>query len=171
VSIDRIPVPRTDGALWLCGRNDVGPDPEAALAWADASTIVCLNHIDELAMRFPEYVEWLRTNMGGRAIWYPIQNFRAPSARSVMPVVEMITDRLERGEGVVMHCAAGQGRAGTLAACVLMALGASTADAVRTVATHRVFAGPGSPSQWALVEGVAAHLAAANADPGQVHGH
>ena len=169
MSIDRIPLPSTAGALWLCGRNDVGSDPEAALAWADASTIVCLNHIDELAMRFPDYVDWLRANMGGRAIWYPIQNFRAPSARSVMPVVRMISDRLERGEGVVMHCAAGQGRAGTMAACVLMALGESPADAVRTVASHRVFAGPGSAAQWALVEGVAALLA--EADPGQVHGH
>jgi len=163
MSIDRIPLPRTGGALWLCGRNDVGPDPEAALAWADASTIVCLNHVDELVVRFPDYVEWLRANMGDRAIWYPIQNFHAPSARSVLPVVRMITDRLERGEGVVMHCAAGQGRAGTIAACVLMALGESTADAVRTVATHRVFAGPGSASQWALVEGVAALLS--DADP------
>jgi protein-tyrosine phosphatase len=168
VSIDRVPLPRTTGALWLCARNDVGPDPEAALAWAQASTIVCLNRIDELAVRFPDYVEWLRSNIGTRAIWYPIENFRAPSARSVMPVVRMITDRLERGEGVVMHCAAGQGRAGTMATCVLMALGASTADAVRTVATHRVFAGPGSASQWALVEGVAALLAA---DPDQVRGH
>src|SRR5688572_20293672 len=133
MSIDRIPLPSTDGALWLCGRNDVGPDPEAAMAWAGASTIVCLNHIDELAIRFPDYVDWLRANMGERAIWYPIQNFRAPSARSVMP------------------------------------LGESPADAVRTVASHRVFAGPGSASQWALVEGVAALLA--DADPGQVHGH
>ena len=32
MTIDRIPLPRTDGALWLCGRNDVGPDPEAAMA-------------------------------------------------------------------------------------------------------------------------------------------
>ena len=159
MTIDRIPLPSTQGALWLCGRNDVGPDPEAVLAWAGASSIVCLNHVDELAMRYPEYVEWLRNNMGGRAIWYPIQNFHAPSARSVMPVVGMITDRLERGEGVVMHCAAGQGRAGTMATCVLMALGDSITDAVRTVASNRVFAGPGSATQWALVEGVAALLA------------
>ena len=159
MTIDRIPLPRTKGALWLCGRNDVGPDPEAALAWADASTIVCLNNIDELALRYPQYVEWLRSNAGGRAIWYPIQNFHAPSAHSVMPVVRMITDRLEQGQGVVMHCAAGQGRAGTMATCVLVALGESTADAVRTVASSRVFAGPGSASQWALVEGVAALLA------------
>jgi protein-tyrosine phosphatase len=160
VSIDRIPLPRPKGNLWLCGRNDVGPDPEAALRWADeASTIVCLNHIDELSVRFPAYVEWLRANVGGRAIWFPIENFNAPSPRMVMPVLRTITDRLERGEGVVMHCAAGQGRAGTMAACVLIALGQSPSDAVRTVASHRVFAGPGSAGQWALVEGVAAQLA------------
>jgi protein-tyrosine phosphatase len=167
VSIDRIPLPRTEGSLWLCGRNDVGPDPEAALRWADgASTIVCLNHIEELAMRFPDYVEWLRANRGERAIWFPIENFNAPSPRMVMPVLRMITDRLERGEGVVMHCAAGQGRAGTMAAGVLMALGQSPGDAVRTVASHRAFAGPGSPSQWALLEGVADQLARGEDRPG-----
>jgi len=160
MAIDRIPLPRTKGALWLCGRKDVGPDPEAALRWADDSTtIVCLNHVEELAMRFPDYVDWLRANLGRRAIWFPVQNYNAPSPRMVLPVVRMITDRLEAGEGVVMHCAAGQGRAGTMATCVLMALGQSPADAVRTVASHRAFAGPGSPSQWALVEGVAALLA------------
>ncbi len=160
MSIDRIPLPRTSGALWLCGRNDVAPDPEATLAWADeASAVVCLNPVGELEMRFPDYVEWLRANRGDRAIWFPIENFGAPSARMVMPVVEMITQRLERGKGVVMHCAAGQGRAGTMAVCVLMALGQAPADAVRTVAANRVFAGPGSAGQWSLVEGVAALLA------------
>ena len=63
-----------------------------------------------------------------------------------------------RGHLTCMHCGAGIGRAGTMAACVLLALGESTTDAVRTVATHRVFAGPGNASQWALVEGVAALL-------------
>jgi protein-tyrosine phosphatase len=164
VSIDRIPLPRTDGALWLCGRNDVGPDPERALAFADgASTIVCLNGVEELSMRYPDYVEWLRANRAGRAIWFPIENFKAPSARSVMPVLNMITERLEAGEGVVMHCAAGQGRAGTMAACVLIALGQPVDEAVRTVASNRVFAGPGNNAQWSLVEGVA-ELSAADAE-------
>ena len=81
-----------------------------------------------------------------------------------MPIVRMITERLEAGEGVVMHCAAGQGRAGTMAACVLMTLGQSANDAVRTVASSRVFAGPGNTAQWALVEGVAALLAESEPD-------
>jgi protein-tyrosine phosphatase len=168
VSIDRIPLPGTSGALWLCGRNDVAPDPDAALRWADgASAIVCLNPVGELEMRFPTYVEWLRANVGGRAIWFPIENFNAPSARTVLPVLGMITERLERGEGIVMHCAAGQGRAGTMAVCVLIALGQSPADAVRTVASNRVFAGPGSAGQWTLVEGVAAHFAPTRLPPGE----
>ena len=52
-----------------------------------------------------------------------------------------------------------------MATCVLMALGESTVDAVRTVAANRVFAGPGSVTQWALVEGVAALLADADSEP------
>jgi hypothetical protein len=156
VSIDRIPLPRTDGALWVSARNDVAPDPEAAMAYADgASTIVCLNGVDELARRFAPYVAWLQEHRGGQAIWFPIANFSAPPARQVMPIVKMIVERLESGEGVLVHCAAGQGRAGTIAACVLIALGQSTGEAVRTVASNRVFAGPGNAAQWSLVEGVA----------------
>jgi hypothetical protein len=54
-----------------------------------------------------------------------------------------------------------------MAACVLMALGESPSDAVRTVASNRVFAGPASAGQWALVEGVAELLAAAPQPPSE----
>ena len=134
----------------------MAPDPQAVLTYADdASTIVCLNHVHELEQRYPWYVEWLRQHRGAEAIWFPITNFSAPSPRSVMPIVRTIVERLEAGEGVVMHCAAGQGRAGTMAVCVLVAMGESAEAAVRTVAAHRMFAGPGTANQWALVEGVA----------------
>lgn len=160
MSIDRIPLPSTSGALWLCGRNDIAPDPEAALAWADdASTVVCLNPAAELEGRYPTYVEWLRANRAQRALWFPIRNFSAESADATMPFLRMVVDRLEAGEGVVMHCAMGQGRAGTMAVCLLMMLGASQDEALRTVAAHRMFAGPADRSQWALVDDVAAAIA------------
>ncbi len=161
MSIDRIPLPSTAGALWLCGRNDIAPDPEATLTWADgASTVVCLNPVQELETRFPAYVEWMLANLARRALWFPIRNFGAESADATMPFLRMIVDRLERGEGVVMHCAMGQGRAGTMAVCLLMMLGASRDDALETVAAHRAFAGPADSTQWALVDDIARAVSA-----------
>lgn len=158
MSIDRIPLPSTDGALWLCGLRDVGERPDAVLAETGASTIVCLNEPGELDRRAPDYAGWLRDHQPERALWFPIRNFHAESADATMPFLQMIVDRLEQGDGVVMHCAMGQGRAGTMAVCLLMMLGASQQEALVAVAKHRTFAGPGDGSQWALVEDVSRAL-------------
>lgn len=155
MSVDQVPLPRTEGALWLCALRDVADDPDAVLAYTGASTVVCLNDRDELEQRQPAYVDWLRAHQPGRALWFPIRNFHAESAAATMPFLEMLVERFEAGEGVVMHCAMGQGRAGTMAVCLLMMLGATQDDALATVASSRSFAGPGESSQWALVDDVA----------------
>jgi len=160
MSIDRIPLPRTDGTLWLCGLRDIGDDPDAVLDFVGASTVVCLNPEGELLHRVPSYPDWLRANQPWRALWFPIRNMHAESAAATMPLLQLVIDRLERGEGVVMHCQMGQGRAGTMAVCLLMMLGATMDDALHAVAGHRVFAGPADGAQWALVEDVARATAA-----------
>jgi len=158
VSFDRIPLPRTDGALWLCALRDVADDPEAALAFTGAATLVCLNERGELERRASAYLDWLVLNQPERSLWFPIRNFRAESADATIPLLQMVVDRLERAEGVVMHCAMGQGRAGTMAVCLLMLLGAAQADALRSVASHRNLAGPNDATQWSLVDDVARTL-------------
>lgn len=155
MSIDRIPLPASDGELLLCGVRDVADDPDAILARLGATTIVCLNPEGELARRAPDYLPWLRANQGGRALWFPIRNFDAESADATMPFLDLVIERLRRGERVVMHCALGQGRAGTMAVCLLVMLGATLDEALATVAANRVFAGPGDGSQWRLVEEIA----------------
>ncbi|MEO5672109.1 MAG: tyrosine-protein phosphatase, partial [Ramlibacter sp.] len=47
--------------------------------------------------------------------------------------VHQIADALRRGDAVMMHCAAGIGRTGTTAACVLKALGLSNDEALQRV--------------------------------------
>jgi protein-tyrosine phosphatase len=158
MSIDEIPLPSTGGRLWLCGLRDVADDPDAVLSLTGASTVVCLNERDELERRAPHYADWLRTSQPGKALWFPIRNFHAESADATLPLLDMVVERLVRGEGVVMHCAMGQGRAGTMAVCLLMRLGAVTEDALATVAAHRMFAGPGDGAQWALVDDLARAL-------------
>jgi protein-tyrosine phosphatase len=66
--------------------------------------------------------------------------------------VDELAARLRAGETLVVHCAAGKGRTGTTAACVLMALGAGLDAALRQIAAARPGAGPEVGSQRELVE-------------------
>ena len=158
MTVDRIPLPADRrGSLWLTSLADVSADPDAVLADLGAGTIVCLNPESELVRRAPDYIVWLRSNQPHRALWFPIRDVAAESADATMPFVEMVVERLPAG--VVMHCALGQGRAGTMAVVVLLALGVAREEAVATVAAHRADAGPAGPSQWALVDDVAARVA------------
>jgi protein-tyrosine phosphatase len=58
-----------------------------------------------------------------------------------------------------MHCGAGIGRAGTVATCVLLAMGVGREDALRNVAEHRPLAGPEAGAQHEIVVHLAAELA------------
>lgn len=159
MSIDRVPVPGAPGSVFLCGLGDVASDPDAALVAADdAALVVCLNEEHELAARHPAYLSWLRSNDGGRARWHPTRDWEARPAEAALPVVLEVAERLRGGDGVLVHCAMGQGRAGTFATCVMLALGVARETALDTVARHRRHAGPASRSQWALVDVVAEHV-------------
>ncbi|MCU1503748.1 MAG: putative protein-tyrosine phosphatase [Ilumatobacteraceae bacterium] len=156
--IDEIPLPMVPGRMWLCGKHAIGPDVEALLGRVGASSVVCLTEVDELIDRYPEYVAWLREVGGDRAIWFPIPDLHAPQAHQAIELVVDLAARLRRGDQVVIHCAAGFGRSGTLAACVLIALGLTAAQALRLVAASRPMAGPEVGAQRDLVAAFAAHL-------------
>lgn len=165
MTIDRIPLQsQVAGSLFLCARADAAPDPEAALAAAgDASLMVCLNEEHELVANHLDYVDWLRTHDGKRALWHPTRDWAAHGLPVALPVISAIVRRLRDGDGVLVHCAMGQGRAGTMAVCVSMMLGAGREDALRSVADHRSHAGPASRAQWALVDAVESHVAGTKA--------
>jgi protein-tyrosine phosphatase len=150
--VDEIPVPGTVGRMWLAGRRYVAPDPEAALASVRATTVVCLCEAFELEARWPEYVRWLG---GPSAVWCPVPDLHAPPAATAGALVREIATRLDAGAGVLVHCGAGMGRAGTVAAAVLMHYGMSVPDAVAAVAAARPGAGPEVGAQTELLEELA----------------
>ncbi len=159
--IDEVPLPGAAGRLWLCGKHAIGPDPEALLTRVGASAVVCLTELDELSERYPDYVAWLRDAGPERAVWFPIPDLHAPQAQAACDLVVDLARRLVHGDQVVIHCAAGFGRSGTLAACVLIALGLDAAEALRRVAASRPMAGPEVGAQRDLVEAFPDHLRAA----------
>ncbi len=149
--VDEIPLPGGPGRLWLAGKHFVGPDPERALSATGATEIVCLNEEHELADRYPDYVRWLRDNAGERALWWPVPDLHAPPVDEIAPLLDDLLARLRRGGGLLLHCGAGVGRAGTVAAALLVRSGAAVEQALQLVADHRPMAGPESEAQRRLV--------------------
>jgi protein-tyrosine phosphatase len=157
--LDRVGLPpAVPGALWLCGKHAIGPDHHALIAEVGgAATVVCLTERHELADRYPAYVAWL-DDPAMRSLWFPIHDLDAPWLDDMVAWVDQLTARLFEGETLVVHCAAGKGRSGTTAACVLVALGAEVEEALAKVAEARPGAGPEVGAQRELVERLAQRL-------------
>lgn len=153
-AIDRIPLPPgVAGELRLCGKHAIGAGrfDQPDMPW---TTVVCLCQRHELATRYPAYVDWLDTNPD-HSIWWPIHDLGAEPVDAMLPFIDELVDRVSGGERLLVHCAAGIGRAGTTAVCILVRLGVPLDEATRTVAEARSMAGPEAGSQRALVRAVA----------------
>ena len=174
-----IPLPQVSGRLWLCGKHVVGPDPDGVLARTGAHTVVCLTERHELDDRYPHYVAWLERHCTPvlaaddareRAVWYPVHDLHAPPFDTGRPFIDDLVGRLRDGQGLVIHCAAGIGRAGTTAVAIVVALGETPALALSHVRAHRPMAGPEVGTQQAFIEMLSAAYASDASDAARVIG-
>ena len=152
--VDRLELPVVvPGALWMCGKHAIGPDHRRLIdEVGGAASVVCLVERHEIEARYPAYVAWLDRGQAGNVMWRPVPDLHAPNVEQMMPLVDEIVDRLQRGETLIIHCAAGMGRTGTTAACVLIRLGVGPAAALRAVSEARPGAGPEVGAQRQLIE-------------------
>jgi protein-tyrosine phosphatase len=130
--------PDVPGALFLSSMpGRFGPwhafDHEARQA--RLGLVVCLTPRHEIAELSPAYLAALDEGMlPFRWQNLPIPNFGLPEdPPAFRRDIAQIAQALRQGDAVLLHCAAGLGRTGTAAACVLKALGIDAAQALERV--------------------------------------
>ena len=121
--------------------RDLAADMRALEEEHEANVLVSLMEKHEYrGYQIPELLE--KDTIGGIEILrFAIKDMGVPQeaeSERFQTFVKYVVQRLEQGQNVVVHCRGGLGRTGTLAACVLVALGQHTArEAINAVRAAR----------------------------------
>jgi protein-tyrosine phosphatase len=113
-------------------------DPEGrvlpAYEAAGVDTVVMLNTIDELQDLLGYDLASLYDELGYDVIHAPVPDFQTPPLAVFRPALESTLAAAREGRTIAIHCHAGIGRTGTLAACLAkVVFGLSGEDAVTWV--------------------------------------
>ena len=116
------------GGRW---ERDLAADMQALEEEHETDVLVSLMEEHEYhGYQIPELLE--QDNVGNIEILrFAIKDMGVPreaESERFEAFVQDVVQRMERGQNVVVHCRGGLGRTGTLAACVLVALGRHTAE-------------------------------------------
>jgi protein-tyrosine phosphatase len=88
---------------------------------------------------------------------HPIEDFGLPRMATFAHLIQKVTVLLETGDHVAVHCRAGIGRSGMVAACALVALGKTPEQAQEIVSAARGAPIPDTREQSGFVADFAAH--------------
>ena len=139
MALRRVELPEdVPGELWLAampGRFEAWQSFESEAERAGLRLVVCLTPRAELAELSPDYhAAVVAGRVSFRWQLVPMRNFGSPEDPAAFRRdVGAIADALRAGDAVLLHCAAGMGRTGTAAACVLKALGMEAREALQRV--------------------------------------
>jgi protein-tyrosine phosphatase len=143
------------GMLWLHampGRLESWPRFVQEAEQARLSLVVCLTPRHEIAQLSPSYLEAIEHQaLPFRWLHLPMRDLGlAPQFETFRAGVDDARDVLQSQQNVLVHCAAGIGRTGTLAACLLKRLRLPTPVALERV--REAGSSPESALQGGLVE-------------------
>lgn len=130
--------PDVPGSLWLSampGRFGSWREFERQAQAMRLAAVVCLTPRDEIEELAPDYAAAaLRGGTPYDWVHLPVPNYGVPpDADAFRGAIARIARRVQTGDAVLMHCAAGMGRTGSAAACVLKALGLPADEALARV--------------------------------------
>ena len=130
--------PEATGRLWLSSMPGRFEPWTRFVAEAEAvrlGLVVCLTPREEIAELSPAYhAAVARGRLPFRWTLLPMRNFGLPEDPAAFRTQVMdVARRVREGESGLLHCAAGLGRTGSAAACVLKSLGLDTPQALARV--------------------------------------
>ena len=141
------------GTLWLGpmpGRLRPFGDDMDDLRAQQITRVVSLTPLAEIEEKASGYAAALGAGMDFPVAQFPIPDFGVPGDEAALFALAGETAlALSAGERVFVHCAAGIGRTGTFAICILRAFGLDLAEATARVASAG--SGPETEAQKALV--------------------
>jgi protein-tyrosine phosphatase len=84
-------------------------------------------------------------------LWWPVPDLYVPDTDTALDLFDQLRRRLDAGESLLMHCGAGIGRAGTIAAGLLVTFGMTPQEAIAHVRAHRPMGGPEAGPQTEFI--------------------
>lgn len=132
--------------------RDLAIDLDAIAAWGARLVLTLVEPAELAALKVPQLGQEIQRR-GMAWCHLPIADFSVPNATFEEQWVTQgreIRDRLRSGEDVLIHCKGGLGRAGMIAARLLVELGMDAETAIRAV-RHARKGAIETPAQLALV--------------------
>eukprot|EP00026_Physarum_polycephalum_P016909 Phypoly_transcript_17952.p1 GENE.Phypoly_transcript_17952~~Phypoly_transcript_17952.p1 ORF type:complete len:189 (+),score=25.30 Phypoly_transcript_17952:126-692(+) len=127
--------------------RDILTDLERLKSHFCANVIVTLNEEKEFtALQIPDILLRIQ-GLGMESVFYPIKDMHIPTEKmeSFVIFVDKLVSKIRDDKVVVIHCNAGKGRSGLVAACCLLRMGMGAQKAITTVRAAR----PGAIQTWA----------------------
>lgn len=118
------------------GRFETLAACQSQLQAAQVTLILCLTSRDEVADKSPEYAQALmQQRVGVKVLEFAVQDFSiAEDIEAYRDAIREVARVVSTGDNVLIHCAAGIGRTGSAAICLLYELGVTISEAKIQVA-------------------------------------
>ena len=119
----------TQGTLYLHSmpgrRNEELKRVWEAVEANQIAAIVCLVSEKEITKKSPDYAAAIAEDrVPVKRLCFPVPDYGIPEDREgFYALARKVSEQLESGENLLVHCAGGIGRTGMFAGCVLAALG------------------------------------------------
>lgn len=137
-------MPHLPSLSWLRRRPDAGdwivdrkvllasyPSPSDLERYRNQGIRVVIN------LRRKSHDPELMARLGLTEVHLPVRDFTPPTPGQLDQGVAAISSAVRAGHGVLIHCAGGKGRSGTLAACYLVSQGMPFEQAIADVRAKR----------------------------------